>query len=231
MRIALCDDEREVTEQLSQMIRQYAFERNYDLECDCYCDGRDLLKKGKYDLYFLDFCMDAMDGIELAKALKEKFSGAVTICYLTNYDAAAAQIINQGIHADGFLKKPADTDELAATLDKFCRMSLFHRFELKQGKRFRTVYAQDILYIEANDKQVLLHTVNGTEPYNYLLREIETVLPDQLFFRIHRSYLINLQYVDSYDAKSVTLKNGETLPVKAKDFQKVYHNFMFMQNR
>lgn len=231
MRIALCDDEPQITEQLRQIIDQYAFDRNYDLQCDCFSDGRQLLKEGKYDLYFLDFCMDSMNGIEVAKALKEKFSHAVTICYLTNYDAAAAQIINQGIHADGFLKKPANRAEVEEKLDQFYRLSFFNRFELRQGKRFRTVYAQDVLYVEANDKQVLLHTFNGVEAFNYLLREIETILPAGLFYRIQRSYLINLQYVDSYDAKSVTLKNGEILPLKAKDFQKAYHNFMFLLNR
>ena len=231
MRIALCDDERHETEQLSALIRNYAFQRNYDLECDCYNDGRVLLEQGKYDLYFLDFRMDAMDGIELAEGLKKKFCNAVTICYLTNYDAAAAQIINRGIHAEGFLKKPVDKDELERKLDQFYRLSFFNRFELRQGKRFRTVYAQDVLYVEADDKQVRVHTWNGAETYNYLLREIEKMLPAGLFFRIQRSFLINLQYVDAYDAKSVTLKNGETLPLKAKDFQKAYHDFMFLLNR
>ncbi|MBQ6420014.1 MAG: response regulator transcription factor [Clostridia bacterium] len=231
MRIALCDDEPDVTEQLKKLIGVYAFDRNYEMVCDCYTDGRALLQTDKYDLYILDFRMEPMDGIETGKALMEKFCHAVTICYLTNYDAAAAEIINNGVHADGFLKKPVDASELEQTLDKFYRLSFFNRFELRQGKRFQTVYAQDVLYVEANDKQVLLHTFNGTQTYNYLLREIEKILPGGLFYRIQRSYLINMQYVDSYDAKSVTLKNGETLPLKAKDFQKAYHHFMFLLNR
>lgn len=231
MRIAICDDELHETEHLAQLIIEYAFVRDYDLQCERFTDGRELLEKGKYDLYFLDFCMDAMDGIEVAKALKEKFSHAVTICYLTNYDAAAAQIINHGIHADGFLKKPVDKKQLEDKLDQFYRMSLFKRFELKQGKRFQTVFAQDILYAEANDKQVKLHMFDRVETYHYLLRDIEKLLPAGLFFRTHRSFIVNLQYVDSYDAKSVTLKNGETLPLKSKEFQTAYRNFMFLLNR
>ena len=230
MRIALCDDEAFVTEQLSQLIARYAFERNYDMQCDRFTDGSALLEQGKYDLYFLDYRMDRMDGITLAKALKEKYRNAVTVCFLTSYDAAAAQIINQGVQADGFLKKPVDPKQLADKLDQFCRLSFFNRFELKQGKRFCTVYAQDVLYAEADDKQTRLHLFDRTEEFNYLLREIEKILPAGLFFRIHRSYLINLQYVDSYDAKSVTLRNGETLPLKAKDFQNAYHQFMFLFN-
>ena len=83
---------------------------------------------------------------------------------------------------------------------------------------------------EADNKQIRLHLFDRVEDYNYLLRDFESMLPAGLFFRVQRSYLVNLQYIDSYDAKSVTLKNGETLPLKSKDFQKAYHNFMFLVN-
>ena len=231
MRIALCDDEPRETEALSRMIEDYALRRNYDIRCERFSDGRDLLRQERYDLYFLDFRMDAMDGIAVADALKKKFGNAVTICYLTNYDAAAAQIINHGVHADGFLKKPADPEALAQKLDQFYHTSFFDRFQLKKGKSFRTLYAQDILYVEASDKQVVVHTWDGAETYNYLMSEIESLLPATLFFRIQRSFIVNFQYVYAYDAKSVTMRNGDTLSLKAKDFQKAYREFMFLQNR
>ena len=231
MRIALCDDEPRETEQLSRLIETYASQRDYDISCDRFSDGNELLKQDRYDLYFLDFRMDAMDGIAVADALKKKFGNAVTICYLTNYDAAAAQIINHGVHADGFLKKPADPEALAQKLDRFYHTSFFDRFELKKGKSFRTLYAQDIIYVEASDKQVVVHTWDGAETYNYLMSEIESLLPPTLFFRIQRSFIVNFQYVYAYDAKSVTMRNGDTLSLKAKDFQKAYREFMFLLNR
>lgn len=231
MRIALCDDEQHENENLRTLISQYAFRKDYEMECETFTDGNALLERDRFDLYFLDFRMDGMDGIATARALKEKFSGAVTICFLTNYEAAAAESINNSIHADGFLKKPVDPALLEEKLDRFYRMNFFNRFELRQGKRFRTVYAQDILYVEAKGKQAELHLFDHTETFNYLMGELEKLLPRALFFRIQRSYLVNLQYVDSYDAKSVTLKNGEILPLKSRDFQKAYHEFMFLLNR
>ena len=63
-----------------------------------------------------------------------------------------------------------------------------------------------------------------SEAYSYLLRDLEKLLPNGLFYRIQRSYLITLQYVDSYDAKTVTLKNGVTLPLKAQRLNAVQEN-------
>lgn len=230
MRIAICDDELQETLHLEQLIKTYAFQHDYDLQCERFTDGRDLMQREKFDLYFLDFYMEPMDGIAVAQALKEKFSHAVTVCYLTSYEGAAMQIINHRIYADGFLKKPVDPVLLEEKLDQFYRMSFFKRLELRSGKRFDTVYTQDILYVEAANKQVLFHMANGTVAYHYTMGEIEAMIGDR-FFRIQRSYLINLQYVASYTAKTVTMQNGDVLSLKNKGFADAYHNYMFLLNR
>ena len=140
------------------------------------------------------------------------------------------QIINHRIYADGFLKKPVDPVLLEEKLDQFYRMSFFKRLELRSGKRFDTVYTQDILYVEAANKQVLFHMANGTVAYHYTMGEIEAMIGDR-FVRIQRSYLINLQYVASYTAKTVTMQNGDVLSLKNKGFADAYHNYMFLLNR
>ena len=231
MRIALCDDEARENEHLAALIDAYARKMNYDIHCEAFTDGKTLLQQPKFDLYFLDFKMDGMDGIAVANALKEKFNQAVTICYLTNYESAAAEIINHRIYADGFLKKPVEASLLEEKLDQFYSLSFFHRFELRRGSNYQTVYAQDILYAEADDKRVKLHLFDRVESFNYLLRDIEKILQSGgTFYRISRSFLVNMQYVDRYDAKSVTMKNGEVLPLKSKNFQQAYHDYMFLLN-
>ena len=74
MRIALCDDEPNETEQLSRLIHEYAVQRDCDITCERFVSGSALLRQERFDLYFLDFRMDEMDGIAVAKALKEKFN-------------------------------------------------------------------------------------------------------------------------------------------------------------
>ena len=228
MHIAICDDEAQETEKLYSLIENYALQKDYDIRCARFSSGRELLKEDRFDLYFLDYMMDGMNGVELAQSLKEKFSSGVTVCYLTNYESAALEVINRRIYADGFLKKPVVPALLYEKLEQFYRASFAHRLELKKGKAFQTVYTKDILYIEADRKRSVLHFADRAEDYNYLLSELETsVLPGEVFFRIHRSFIVNMQYVSSYDGKSVTLTDGTVLPLKARDFRDVYRNYLF----
>ena len=228
MRIALCDDERREVDNLHDLIENYALKKDYDLSIECFTSPRALLEKDRYDLYFLDFLMDEMDGVELARGLNEKFGGAVTIVYLTNFEDAAVQIINGRVYADGFLKKPVDAALLHEKLDFFYKQSFRGRFLIRRGSDRETVYARDILYAEAQGKKTVLHLWNGAQTYNYLLRDFEEeFLKNAGFFRIHRSYSVNLQYIESFSAQSVRLKNGETLPLKSKEFRQAYQNYIF----
>ena len=228
MRIAICDDEAFETDKLYSLIEDYALKKDYNIHCSRFTSGNDLLKQDRFDLYFLDYMMGEMNGVALAQALKEKFSSGVTICYLTNYESAALEVINRRIYADGFLKKPVDAALLYEKLEQFYRASFAERLELKKGKAFQTVYTRDILFIEADRKRSLLHFSDHIEDFNYLLSDLEkSVLPGEIFFRIHRSFIVNMQHVLSYDSKSVTLTDGTVLPLKARTFRDVYRNYLF----
>ena len=73
MRIAICDDEPVCIQALCELIRDYAFENNCELQCDRFLSGESLLHTDeKYDLYFLDYQMDGIDGLETARRQKNK---------------------------------------------------------------------------------------------------------------------------------------------------------------
>ncbi|MBR3553885.1 MAG: response regulator transcription factor [Clostridia bacterium] len=228
MNIAICDDEVFETEQLSALIDTYAMRRDYDIHCKCFHTGSDLLQEEKFDLYFLDYMIGDMNGVEVALALKAKFAQAVTICYLTNFESAATEVINHQVYADGFLKKPVDPQLLYEKLDRFYRDSFSSRVILKKGNKQQTVYTQEIMYIEADGKRSLLHTADEVLDFNYLLSEMERLFaPSNSFVRVHRSYMVNLSYVSSFDAKSLTLRGGITLPLKNKNFRAIYRDYLF----
>ncbi|MBQ7542140.1 MAG: response regulator transcription factor [Clostridia bacterium] len=232
MRIALCDDEREENENLSRLIRDYAAAHDYDISTESFTSGSVLLQAEKYDLYFLDYMMEEMNGIELAHALKKKFKNAVTICFLTGYDNIAERIINEGVYADGFLRKPVDPRQLHVKLDKFYKMSFFYRLQLKRDGGYDTVYTQDILFVQAADKRSQIYFYDRCEEYPILLSELEkNYLPPELFFRVHRSFVVNMMHIAAYDKKTIVMKSGDKVEIsRYKPFQEAYRNFNFKLN-
>ncbi len=228
MKIALLDDETRENENLYSLIKSYALRHNYEISCEKFTSGRELLKRERFDLYFLDYVMDEMNGVEVGRALYEKFSGAVTICYLTGIEAAAAEVINAEIGAVGFLKKPVSAELLYQKLDRFYKESFGGRLQLKKGQAVETVYAREIIYAEAANKHTRICFSDGEETYRHSFSETERILSAYpFFFRIHRSYIVNMLHVKSYDVRSVMMTNGDVLPLKTKDFVKVYRNFIF----
>lgn len=228
MRIALCDDERKETESLKELIMSYSFKEDYEIYVDTFNNPLELLERGKYDLYFLDYIMPQMNGVDLALKLREKFNNAVTVCYLTSYDNAAIEVINKGVSAQAFLTKPADKESVCAILDKFYNKSLFDRLVLKQDRKLKTVYPQDILYVETVMRKSVFHFFDSKEEFTYTLNELENnILPEKLFFKIHRSYIVNMLHVDSFNSKEVRMKNGDVLPItQHREFKQKYTKFI-----
>ena len=233
MRIALCDDERCEIEAIGKLIQNYAASHDYDISVDMFTSGHSLLKQqGRFDLYILDYMMEEMDGITLALQLRQKFNNAVTICYLTGYDNIAERIINEQVYADGFLRKPVEPQQLYKKLDQFYKSSFFYRLQLKRDGSYDTVYTQDILYIQASDKKSLIYFQDRCVEYPILLSELETkYLPPELFFRVHRSFIVNMMHVASYDKKTIVMKSGDRVDVsRFKAFQQAYRDFNFNLN-
>lgn len=228
MKIALCDDERYETENLNNLISAYASKMGYDIKIETFNNPEELLEKDKYDLYFLDYIMPQMNGVELALALREKFNNALTVCYLTSYNNAAIDVINSGVAAQAFLTKPVNEPALYEVLDTFYKKSLFNRLVLIQDRKRKTVYPQDILYVEAVQRKCTFTFFDSKEEFRYTLSELEEeILPKNIFFKIHRSYVINMLHVDTFGSKEVKMKNGDVLPMtQYKEFKSAYTKFV-----
>lgn len=224
MKIALCDDEAAETQKLFKLIQAYSSKTGCDMEIDTFNDPSELAGREKYDLYFLDYIMPGMNGVQLAVALREKFNNAVTVCFLTSYNNAAIDVINKGVAAEAFLLKPVNEAALYEVLDKFYGKSLFNRLVLMQDRKLKTVYPRDILYVEIVMRKSVFTFFDTKEEFRYTLSELENgILPKNIFFKIHRSYIINMLHVDSFNAKEVTMTNGDVLPLtQYKEFKNEY---------
>lgn len=215
MKIAICDDEKTCRDEIEQIINSFIFQSDYDIDYDIFSSPWDLLARDKYDLYILDYVMPEMNGVDLAVKLREKFYASVTVCYITSYETAAVDVINKNVEACAFLVKPIRSEELTSLLNRFYSNSAKNRLVLKQGRSNVTVHTPDIIFVEASNKSSILHFAGKTEECSYLFGELyDTFLAGKNFFKVHRSFAVNLAHVAKYDRFSITMDNGEIIPCK-----------------
>lgn len=229
MRIAVCDDEEKENINLTRLIYDYADKNRINMDVYTFTSGDELIKEDKFDIYFLDFILPGMNGTEIALALKEKFGDNLTLCYLTSYERAAIQVINSNISPIGFLTKPCSEEELCNIFNKLQKKSFFNSIMLKKEGNAFIYYPQDIIYAEAMRKTTAIHTFNSNEDFRINFTEMENdYLPKSLFAKVHRSYIINLMHVRSYNKKEITMKNGDIIPIsRSINFDRIIDSFRF----
>ena len=212
MRIAICDDQAECRHQAELAIRNCL--KGTDLLIDAYKDGSSFLrnyKKSSYDLVFLDIEMPEMDGITLAKHLR-KLHNDVPIIFLTSHIEFALE--GYEVNALRYLTKPVDMSKLQEVLSHTLRQMQEQRvIWVKSDLSDKKILVKDILYMEAQNQNILIATTTDTYSVRYNLSDYEKELEKDDFFRIHRGYLVSLGHIKSIGQGEVLLDDGTALPV------------------
>lgn len=212
MRIAVCDDEPQYRQQAVQAIHECT--RSLDILTDVFENGNDFLqsfRKNPYDLVFLDIEMPEIDGISLARKLRE-LSRDVPIVFLTSHIEYALE--GYEVNALRYLTKPIQSEKLHELLGYVMeRMQEQRTLWLKTDMGEERVLVKDILYLEAQNQNILIRTAKWDYLVRYNLGEYEKELSEDGFFRIHRGYLVSLRHVKSLGKHELTLSNSTVLPV------------------
>lgn len=182
-------------------------------------NGREALafiKKKKPDIILLDIQMPGITGIEVAEKVKDTNS---IVIFTTAYDEYALKAFE--VEALNYLLKPFDetrffevmqkakdiieknqhlqfSEKLMSLYSNFKKSQSPHltEFEIKENGLSRFININDILLLEARSVYIILHLANDAILYRTTLNELETQLPEN-FIRIHRSYIINKDFVSN----------------------------------
>ena len=213
MRIALCDDESFENDTLYKLINDYAVRYNYDIHCASFTSPAALLRSDlKFDLYFLDYQMDEMNGLELAEKLRNEKNDLAAIVFLTSYREIVYDCFN--VNTYRFLVKPITEPVLTKVLDDFLKTSIvFSRISLKKDGMTESINTKEIYYIEAFKKECTVHLRNEEKTYTCRLYEIKENLHPEFFFQTHRSFVVNMHYILKDDGKTITMSNGDEVPI------------------
>lgn len=227
LKIAICDDEEYQRIQITTMIEKALEFKNIKYLIFHYKSGEDLLQaKFEINLYFLDICMDKLNGIDTAKKIRIINKNAIII-FITVLKEYVFQAFD--VKAFHYILKPISEEKLREVLySALSELNDTDSFIIaKTINQCTKIFIKDILYIESQLRKIKIHTTSDIIEYYYKLSAIESELKDLNFFKCHKSYIVNLKYVKSYDNVFITLKTGEKIYISKHKFCDFSKAFMY----
>ena len=217
MKIAICDDNSIMREELRVLLEEYY--KSLDVVIEQFASGEDICQTvssqpDRFDCIFMDIEMSGIDGLTAAKQIRT-FNKNVPVIFLTSYREFAAD--GYEVNAFSYLTKPVNEDKLIEALDKLkAKGSSEGKVIVSDGKKEVILSYEDIIYIKSENVYLRLFTLKGSFLVRRKLKDQITELPAMYFMQVHRSYVINLNHVSAFDGRNVTMDQGHLIPVSDK---------------
>ena len=214
--IFVCDDEQSFRDQITALLDRYSKDSGEEFSVSYAASGEELLKKldDKADLLLLDIQMKTLTGMNAARVLRQR-GNEIPIIFITSMTEYAIE--GYEVHAFGFLKKPVHYRQLAWLLDELLSKLKRERgvsIVVQDRNTLMNFKSSEISWIEALGHDIILHLTDGTEQRcNTPLAELEKQLEGNGFYRVHKSFLVNMLQVRSVGLASVTLVDGTDVPL------------------
>ncbi|MBD0723874.1 hypothetical protein B6A10_01630 [Flavobacterium sp. L1I52] len=182
--------------------------------------AQNILKSHKIDLIFLDINLPGKSGIEFAKSLLAETAVIFTTAY-TEYAAEGFEI-----DAVDYILKPISLERFTKAINKYSKvrelndMILYSKKQEKENpfifvkceRKMVKLFLEEINYFEAQGNYLLIFTTEECYKTYQSITEMEDKLPEGLFCRIHRSFLVAINKITSYSTGSINIQNKQ-LPI------------------
>lgn len=213
-RIAVCDDKEEDREYVSGMVKHWEREKKNVVSLDLFSSAESFLfqyeEKPDYDILLLDIEMDGMDGVSMAKKIRKE-NEMIQIIFISGY----ADYISEGyeVAALHYLVKPVKEEKLKEVLDRAVERIKKNEktLLLKNGGEILRIPAYKILYAESMGNYVLIHCDTEVK-IKMTLKQLDELL-DARFYRVGRSYIVNLTKISRVTKKEIRLQNTQVIPL------------------
>lgn len=223
LHIAICDDEKNFVQYLTDLIKQYGRETGRDIKITAYYDGMELIEKydTTIDLIFLDIQMRIVNGLHAAGRIRQ-MDERVGIIFLTTL--AQYGLEGYKYQAANYIIKPLKYVRLKSELDKFIERSRKEdnpSLVIANDTGKYKVPLKSIRYIETYNRNLMFHTEQENIICYKSMKEVERELCGKDFVRCHTSYIVNLFYVKGVKKLDIELITGAVIPIsqpKRKDF-------------
>lgn len=210
VRIIICDDDTVFIKQLREYLQEY-FQR-VNKSCPQiaeFHDGETLLEDdGKKDIVFLDIEMKGIDGICVGNELKKRSPDSI-IFVITSF----AEYLDEAMrfHVFRYLSKPLDKQRLFRNLRDAVHMYMVSviTVPVETKEKMYTVHASDIIFVEAQGRNVTVHTVHEDYVSIHNMQHWRNTLQEKCFYHTHRSFIVNMAFVNDFDHTLIHLYHNQ----------------------
>jgi DNA-binding LytR/AlgR family response regulator len=215
MNVLIVDDEPLAQEILETYIQKFP---NLKLmqKCSNAVEAHAALQMHDIDLIFLDIQMPQITGLDFLKTLvnppKVIFTTAFSEYAVEGYELNIVDYLLKPISFERFAKavnKATVSEGVSASLGSGATQDFMF---VKSDKKLVKVFFNEIYYIEGLKDYVILHTPKGRLVTLQTMKSLESKLSDELFMRIHRSYIVNIGHIDILDGNTVVI-NKKSIPI------------------
>lgn len=230
MYIAICDDSAPDLKQLGAITNAFAQRNASNVRFELFTNPEQMLlaaREKRFTHYLLDVVMPVMDGVTAAQEIRS-FDTEAKIIFLTTSREFAYE--SYRVKAYDYLLKPISEADLTEVLSQLLHLERAAEacMVLQDGSRiFRLPYSQ-ISHVEVSQKKLYFTLIDGQvrQAPGTITEAEKTLCGRREFFRIHRSYIINLQQVSALSPEGCMMFTGHNLPVSRLLFRQVQEHFM-----
>lgn len=218
-RFGICDDNSSFCFDFENLLKECIKEEGIRAELFKFYDGnaffRFMESNSPLDLLFLDIEMKGMNGVEIGNRLRENQEYDITqIVYISGKDKYAMQLFKN--HPLDFLIKPVKSEHIQEILKSYMRIyeksPVF--FEFSTGKYFRQIPENNIMYFQSEGKKIHIKIHQGeTQEFYGKMSEVARKLNGNKFCTVHKSFIVNLNYVWEFRPKELIMTDKTVIPI------------------
>lgn len=236
MKVIIIDDEEDAIDILESIINLNKEEYSIVGKTTDPVKGLGLIKKHNPDVVFLDIEMPEMNGFELLESLSEiNFE----IIFATAYDEYAIRAIKE--NALDYILKPVTFSEVMKALGKAKKKrtisqvnqpdyklllnnlhsNYFERIRISTSSGFEFMYTDELIFLKAEGSYTDVYSKNSDKLLiSKPIKQIEQELNPNIFFRVHRSYIINIRFIKRFDRTKniIIMINGAEIPLSRRRY-------------
>lgn len=230
-KIAICDDEETSLRLNKALTEKILSENGIEYEIVTFSDMRTMTESltkltvaQPFNVLLSDILATDMNGIEAAEKLRQ-LGEQLDIIFISS--TAEYALEGYRVQALRYIQKPVDIEKLREAI-----MLSYHKYSCKEGiavsveGKSVNISFEEISYMESSGRDIEIHVDGKVLTTHIKISDMEKMLPQKDYFRCHRSYIVNMNYVESIERYQITMKDGDYVPVSQQLYAETKNRYL-----